>query len=145
MAGVMNLCRHCKMTVYDGDTTLSNCPDCHEPDWLDWPRRKPATEPEVPGDTQFIRNLRGKSNGYRLTEIPQGAAGELSKVLEEVHECLDAEKQDNRIMVLAELADVYGAIELYLAKNHPMFQMADLAKMADATHRAFTSGRRKRK
>jgi len=80
--------------------------------------------------------------GYHINEIPQGKAGELSKLVEEVQEALDAEQQDVRIMVLVELSDLYGAIDLYLEKHFPGFTMSDLAAMSQVTHRAFIEGYR---
>jgi hypothetical protein len=43
--------------------------------------------------------------GYHLNDIPGGTLGELSKVVEEIHEALDAEEQGVRIMTLLELSD----------------------------------------
>lgn len=83
------------------------------------------------------------SPGYHIASIPKGKLGELSKILEEVHEAIDAEEQSNPIMVLVELSDVYGAIEEYLAAHHPNITMANLVAMAAATKRAFISGNRK--
>lgn len=80
--------------------------------------------------------------GYHLHEIPRGEVGELSKILEEVLEALDAEAQGSSIMTLVELSDLYGAIQMYLAKHHPSMGVEDLAKFSTITQRAFTSGRR---
>lgn len=80
--------------------------------------------------------------GYHLADIPRGEIGELSKLLEEVHEAIDAEAQGVKIMTLIELSDLYGAIELYLEKHMPEFTMSDLQKMAVVTRRAFESGAR---
>jgi hypothetical protein len=133
MAGVVNSCTHCHTTVYDEETTAQRCPSCKRSMWL----------PHHIAD--IVEAARPDPAGYHLKRIPQGAIGELSKLLEEIHEALDAEEQGNPIMVLAELSDLYGAMELYLAKHHPTFTMKHLANMAEATHRAFTTGRRKRK
>lgn len=81
--------------------------------------------------------------GYHLEEIPKGKLGESSKLLEEVLELMDAEKQQCKIMALVELSDLYGAINLYLKANHPSVSMADLEKMSEITQRAFVNGRRK--
>lgn len=80
--------------------------------------------------------------GYHLTEIKKGVVGESSKILEEVHELLDAEAQGSKIMALAELSDLYGAIEMYLLQNHPDIEMDDLKIMSQITTRAFENGRR---
>ncbi len=125
------------MDVYDGDTARDTCTDCHKEDWLEWNGTRKAPLTNTPPSPC--------TGGYHLREIPQGTPGELSKVLEEVHECLDAEAQNNPIMVLTELSDLYGAIEMYLEKHHPTFNMHHLANMSEATHRAFKVGRRKRK
>lgn len=79
--------------------------------------------------------------GYHLNEIPKGQLGESSKIMEELLELQDAEAQDNKILALVELADIYGAINLYLQK-HFMLSMEDLKKMSDATARAFKDGSR---
>lgn len=84
-----------------------------------------------------------KGLGYHLRDIPKGELGELSKVLEEVLEAQDGEEQSNKLLVLCELADIYGALRDYLQKKFPGFKMCDLKQMANATRRAFRSGRRK--
>jgi len=33
MAGVVNNCRHCNATIYDGDTAKKHCVECGQPDW----------------------------------------------------------------------------------------------------------------
>jgi len=80
--------------------------------------------------------------GYHLTDIPKGKVGEFSKIEEEVAELKDAITQSSKILELVELSDLYGAIELYLAKYHSL-NMDDLAKMSQITQRAFINGRRK--
>ena len=80
--------------------------------------------------------------GYHITEIVKGDVGELSKILEEVHEAIDAEKQNCSLMVLLELSDVMGSIEMYLEKHHPNTSLEDLKIMSNITRRAFESGNR---
>jgi len=81
--------------------------------------------------------------GYHVKEIQRGTYGELSKIKEEVDEALDAEEQNNPIIVLVELADIVGAIEGYLEKNfNGTIKMKDVFVMAKATRRAFESGDR---
>lgn len=80
--------------------------------------------------------------GYHITPIVKGVLGELSKIQEELDELKDAEAQDVRIMQQVELSDLYGAIEAYLTKHHVGLTMADIAKMAETTRRAFENGRR---
>lgn len=79
---------------------------------------------------------------YHLTEIPKGEVGELSKVQEELDEAIDAQQQGASVMVLIELSDLIGAVDLYLQKYHPSITINDLKKMSDITQRAFKSGRR---
>lgn len=80
--------------------------------------------------------------GYHVTEIRKGVLGELSKIEEELQELKDASLQNCKIMELAELADLYGAIESYLHKHHPSIKMCDLEVMSKITERAFKNGRR---
>lgn len=49
--------------------------------------------------------------GYHLRKIEKGELGKFSKVVEEFEEFLDALEQQNYIMALVELSDMYGAIE----------------------------------
>lgn len=83
-----------------------------------------------------------KSPGYHLTEITRGEIGESSKILEEVLELQDAEKQEAKIMQLVELSDIIGSIALYLEKHHPSTTIDDLIIMSKITRRAFENGRR---
>lgn len=81
--------------------------------------------------------------GYHLTEIQKGKLGDSSKILEELQELMDAESQDCKLMVLLELSDIIGAIELYLQKNYPDISLRDLIIMNKITQRAFLDGSRK--
>lgn len=81
--------------------------------------------------------------GYHTTEIQKGDIGESSKILEEVLELLDAEKQGAKLMALLECADIIGAIEEYILKHHSNYSLEDLIKMKDITKRAFQNGQRK--
>jgi hypothetical protein len=82
--------------------------------------------------------------GYHLSEIPKGEYGELSKIEEELFELKDAISQGNKIMSLVELSDMLCAIEGYLDREYEgKITMTDLARMAEATRRAFKSGARK--
>jgi len=80
--------------------------------------------------------------GYHLSKIPKGIVGTSSKIREELAELEDAEKQNCKIMVLVELSDLYGAIELYLNNNFPSIKMEDLQTMSAITQRAFINGHR---
>jgi hypothetical protein len=81
--------------------------------------------------------------GYHVTEIPKGTIGTSSKILEEVLELIDAEKQGCKIMGLIELTDLIGAIKAYLEKNARDITLADLESMSNITVRAFKNGFRK--
>lgn len=80
--------------------------------------------------------------GYHLRKIPRGVLGEPSKVFEEVLEFMDATEQGADVMALIELSDLQGAVTAWLAKHHPSFTAADLAKMSSITERAFRNGHR---
>lgn len=79
--------------------------------------------------------------GYHLRTIKKGELGTSSKIQEELDELLDAEEQGNKILVLCELADLYGALDA-VATSYGV-GMADLQVMAAATARAFQDGSRK--
>jgi len=79
--------------------------------------------------------------GYHKTEIPRGEFGEFSKIREEFLESEDALDQDNKVMLLVELADLIGAIEGYCESKHNI-TLDDLLTMKEATKRAFTDGTR---
>lgn len=79
--------------------------------------------------------------GYHLRPIEtQGVYGEPSKIREELEELEEALEQDNRILAIVEVADLYGALEGVAEKLG--VSMSDVAKMAQATKRAFLSGHR---
>lgn len=79
--------------------------------------------------------------GYHLREIPtKGTYGTPSKVREELEELEEALEQDNRLLALCELADLYGALEAVAETQGA--SMEDLRKMSDATKRAFRDGSR---
>lgn len=81
--------------------------------------------------------------GYHMKKIEKGEIGEASKIFEEVAEFQDAIEQNNKIMALVELSDLYGAIDLYLSCHYPELKMDDLKIMSNATMRAFMDGSRK--
>lgn len=81
--------------------------------------------------------------GYHTRKIEKGVYGELSKIREELEEAEDAEKQDANLLLLCELADLYGALQGYLeARFGEAVTMNDLAKMAHLTGTAFEEGER---
>lgn len=80
--------------------------------------------------------------GYHDTDIRKGVLGELSKIVEEYDELIDANTQGNQIMELCELSDMLGAIDAYVKKRYNL-TIYDVLKMMHATQDAFTAGRRK--
>lgn len=80
--------------------------------------------------------------GYHIRPIQRGHFGYPSKIREETEEFLDAVEQGAKLMALLELSDLYGAIEEYLARNHPNVTMCDLERMSAITQRAFKNGHR---
>jgi hypothetical protein len=80
--------------------------------------------------------------GYHTTSIKRGVYGEFSKLEEELCEIEDAIVQGNRIMELNELSDLYGALEAYVETKHKGYTINDLAKMSQATKKAFADGHR---
>lgn len=79
--------------------------------------------------------------GYHLRPIQtQGVYGEPSKIREELEELEEAYEQDNRILAIVEVTDLYGALEGVAERLGVTMQ--DVAKMAAATRRAFSDGTR---
>lgn len=81
--------------------------------------------------------------GYHLEKMYKGILGESSKLLEEVYELIDAEKQQCRVMAIIELSDLIGAMRAYIARQGLGVTMTDLEKMSQITERAFKNGHRK--
>lgn len=88
-----------------------------------------------------ITNYQKLATGYHTKKIQKGVLGQISKVQEEVDEFLDAQEQGNKIMMLCELSDIYGALESLAEANG--VTLTDLKIMSDATKRAFENGHRK--
>ncbi len=80
---------------------------------------------------------------YHIKHIEKGKLGEVSKILEEFEEFFDAVEQRNKLLQLCELADLIGAIELYVAKFN--ISLEDLIHMKNLTQSAFKDGSRKQK
>jgi len=78
--------------------------------------------------------------GYHIRKITKGKYGEVSKIREELEELEDAMEQNNKILALVELSDLYGAIKA-VAKNTGV-TMDDVKKMSEATESAFKDGSR---
>ena len=82
--------------------------------------------------------------GYHLKEIvTKGVYGEPSKIREELEEFEEAVEQNNRILALCELADLYGALEAVVEKYGAT--MGEIVAMSNSTKRAFVDGSRKHK
>lgn len=82
--------------------------------------------------------------GYHLDNIPKGELYKSSKIMEELLELQDAEKQGCKIMQLVELSDLVLSIMQYTYSQFGRdFDIHDLIKMAGITERAFLSGERK--
>lgn len=79
---------------------------------------------------------------YHKKEIPKGVLGEASKITEEYHEFMDAHEQGSPVLELCELADMVGAIDMYVKKRYNI-DFSDLFKMTKATQSAFIEGKRK--
>lgn len=78
--------------------------------------------------------------GYHITKITKGTYGDLSKVQEELDEAIDATRQGSEILLLVELADLYGALEAVAERNGTT--MGQLQVFSDITKRAFINGAR---
>lgn len=63
---------------------------------------------------------------FHKRKIPKGSYGELSKIVEEVEEALDADEQGLRLMLLLELSDIIGAVDGVLKKHFPNFTTEEL-------------------
>lgn len=83
-----------------------------------------------------------KNPGYHITPIPKGVIGEVTKILEESLELLDAVDQKCTIMQLVEASDIYGALESFVEQKHSGVSMGDIVKMSNITKRAFKNGHR---
>lgn len=78
--------------------------------------------------------------GYHTVKIAKGELGKSSKIQEELDELKDAEKQNVKILIHCELADLYGALRA-VAETHGL-TMKDLEQMIDLTAAAFREGER---
>ena len=84
-----------------------------------------------------------KKIGYHQDlAIPKTSVGSILKVFEEVHELQDALLQKEKVLAICELADLVGAIEIYLKQNKTNLSLHDLQKMSCLTKRAFKVGSR---
>jgi len=93
-------------------------------------------------EPRFTHILEKSQPGYHINHIPKSKIGSLDKIFEELMECFDAEQQNDKIMLLVELSDLYGALESFMQFNFPSFSIDDLKNTSHTTKRAFISGRR---
>lgn len=75
---------------------------------------------------------------YHDTDIPKGVLGQFSKIMEEVLEMKDAIDRNAKVMVIAEMVDIIGALELYVEANYPCLTLADLVTMSQLTRQSYT-------
>lgn len=80
---------------------------------------------------------------YHIKKIERGTYGNFSKIKEEFLELEDAVEQNNKVLALCEIADLFGAIEGYLQTHAAGISIEDILKMMTATKEAFLSGERK--
>ena len=78
--------------------------------------------------------------GYHKTKIKKGKLGEFSKIQEEMEELTDAVDQNVAPLIVCELCDMIGAIELFAKKWN--MTLDDLIKMKSLTKSAFEEGKR---
>lgn len=79
--------------------------------------------------------------GYHKTKIPKGILGEFSKIEEEFLELKDAKEQGDKILILCEISDLFGAIEEYIKKWN--LTLYDIKQFSDKTKSAFKDKTRK--
>jgi len=78
---------------------------------------------------------------YHKTKIEKGRIGEFSKIKEEFQELEDAVNQNSKVLIICELTDLVGAIELY-AKQYNL-TIDDIIDFSRKTQQAFINGNRK--
>lgn len=81
--------------------------------------------------------------GYHKKKIDRYPFGTAYKIKEECEELLDAYEQQASILMLCELADLYGAMEGFLTERFPGIGMSDIRQMSNLTRSAFLEGERK--
>jgi hypothetical protein len=84
--------------------------------------------------------LKRRDIGSYKENIIKGVYGDSSKILEELQELQDAEKQGVEIIIHVELSDLYGALEAVAQKYN--LSMTDLKEMSDLTKSALVEGER---
>jgi len=79
--------------------------------------------------------------GYHKTTIIKGEPGEFSKINEEFQELFDAYEQDDKILMICEMTDLIGAIQLFAEQNFNL-TIEDLVKFSNKTIESFKEGKR---
>lgn len=81
---------------------------------------------------------------HKNKNIKKGTVGEFSKIAEEFEELKDAVEQDDKILILCEISDLLGAVELYLSKNfYESISFENCIAFSRKTQNAFREGTRK--
>lgn len=81
---------------------------------------------------------------HKNKNIKKGTIGEFSKIEEEFEELKDAVDQDDKILILCEMADLLGAVELYLKENYYKgITLESCIEFSRKTQNAFKDGTRK--
>lgn len=96
------------------------------------------SDPDYHSDFDLKFGNEKPQHGYHRVPIKKGTLGEISKIQEELDELADAEHQGVRILMMCELADLYGALRAYAKKYN--LKMSDLHDMAKLTRHAFKTG-----
>lgn len=84
---------------------------------------------------RLLMTNQSKQLGYHLKPIVKGALGEISKIIEELDELIDANQQQNKILQICELADLIGSIQLYANKLN--VSIDELIQFSELTKKAF--------
>ena len=79
--------------------------------------------------------------GYHSINVPKGTYGELDKIQEEFTELKDAHNMGDKILMICECSDLYGALEGFVEKYFGL-TMEDLKKFSNKTKSAFKEGKR---
>lgn len=110
-----------------------------EPHGLDeaWDRLSPIEIDLARSLISYI--VKRRDVGFHKENIIKGVYGDSSKILEELQELQDAEKQGMEAIIHIELSDLYGALEAVAQKYN--LSMTDLKEMSDLTKSAFIEGK----
>ena len=79
--------------------------------------------------------------GYHSINVPKGTYGEFDKIQEEFIELKDACDAEDKILMICECSDLYGALEGFVEKHFGL-TMEDLKKFSNKTKSAFKEGKR---